>query len=82
MGITVDTILSLMLDPSVIQIYANGYTYKFNIDELPDEIRYMPVKSIDDPYYYGYVHALCINIDTEDLDNPTDFQKEYFDYEL
>ena len=82
MGITVNTILDLMMNVSVIQIYCNSYTYEFNIDELTDEIRYLPVHSIDDPYYYGHVHALCINIDADDLDDPDMFHKEYSDYEI
>lgn len=82
MKITVENILDLLVTSSYIQIFVHGITYEIPVDEIPNEILYMRVQSIDDPYFASENHPLCLNIDPDEIENPNEFQIMYDEYAL
>lgn len=83
--ITVETLASLLINNTQVDIYFNdtGKTYRFDNDEIPEEILYATVTSIDDPFNANGACPLCMNIDECDiLDDVEAFAEEYKDYEV
>lgn len=80
----VSTIVGLLYAETEVDIYLlrEGRTYRFDSDDLPDEISFCCVHSIDDPSKADGARPLCINIDDEEqLDDVQEFVEMFSDYE-
>lgn len=54
-------------------------TFQFHYSDIPCEIEYMKVQSIDNPEYSDN-EPLTINIDPDEFDDYEFFKKEFKDY--
>lgn len=80
----VSTLAALILTDAEVDIYLmrEGRTYRFEVNDLPDEVAYCHVHSIDDPFNADGARPLCINIDDEtELENVQEFVEMFSDYE-
>lgn len=82
---TVEKLASMIMHTTQIDVYLmrEGKTYRFDNDDLPDEVAYCIVHSIDDPFNANGACPLCINIDDEEeFDNVKEFIEKFSDYEV
>lgn len=77
---TVDNIMDLMINNDYsLRFYVNGRTFEFTENDIPDDLKYMIVESIDDPYYQSNI-PLCLNISEENFDDFNAFEEEFSEY--
>lgn len=79
---SVENILRLFVSLDTVRFYIfdKEDEYEFDYDEIPDEILYMKVTSIDNPATIDKIQPICINLALEDFDNYNAFKEEFKGY--
>lgn len=79
---TVENLYDLIMGYNVTyRIYCDGHTFEFTDGDMPDEIKYLEVDSIDNPLA-NPGQPITFNIAHRNFDNYAEFCEMYADEEV
>lgn len=62
----VDDVIFAMTESGNVQIFVEDTLFEFPMNDVPNELVFLEVQSIDNPEYNEKPHPLCLNVEWDE----------------